>query len=234
MYKIQFKSAHLKDFTLIELLIVIAILGILMSILLPALRKSKEYAQSIVCMNNLRQVAMGFRNYMQAFNGELPITEYWMDDFSPVYGFAGKSDEVFTCPNTHKPPKYIWDSENRLRNGDYLIGGTVKDIEKRSSFNNGHGNNPYHFDPSNPGKKTQAVLKAKRSARIVYEKYWGMHFKGLYFNVIDLNDLHYEKESKGFTNYWTLDQRGWIDTSLDPYPQESFTFDTSLLKSWNP
>src|SRR5262245_21686673 len=50
-------------FTLVELLIVIAIIGMLMALLLSAVLSSREAARRAQCVNNLRSLAQAFANY---------------------------------------------------------------------------------------------------------------------------------------------------------------------------
>jgi len=65
-------SPSRRGFTMVELLVVVGIIGLIMSMLLPALSTARESARSMQCQSNLRQLMLATMQFTDVNNGVLP------------------------------------------------------------------------------------------------------------------------------------------------------------------
>ena len=68
------KALSRRGFTLIELLVVIAIIAILAAILFPVFAQAREKARTTACMNNMKQLGMGFKMYLDNYDETYPVS----------------------------------------------------------------------------------------------------------------------------------------------------------------
>ena len=98
-------------FTLVEMLVVIAVITILAALLLPTFSSAKARTKQTACLNNLRQINLGVRMYADDYADTLPAvggTTNYVQDFSGykqlmrnhvgLHGASSPRDKVFACP----------------------------------------------------------------------------------------------------------------------------------------
>lgn len=106
-------------FTLVELLTVIAIVGVLTAILIPVISKMRSSARSSECLSNLRQVFVGYMTYVADNRGNLPRAHYRDDngnnqDWMTIYseGLMADLRSHVGCPvqRANKMDRWLADS----------------------------------------------------------------------------------------------------------------------------
>ncbi|EDM27058.1 hypothetical protein LNTAR_07434 [Lentisphaera araneosa HTCC2155] len=108
----------MKKFTLIEVLVVVAIIGILASLLLPSLKSSRDKARSAVCKSNLKQIGNAQYFYADDNEGNLMLKAggNWWTDVMYNEGYLPINEAVMTCPSLPYPGDWLNDwNHNKIQ-----------------------------------------------------------------------------------------------------------------------
>lgn len=93
-----------RGFTLVEILVVIGIIGLLIGLLLPALSRARDSANSIACLSNLRQMAIAARAYADEYHGRYPIAYYYANEGNRSVTYAW---DLTTIESRSAPPAVV-------------------------------------------------------------------------------------------------------------------------------
>jgi prepilin-type N-terminal cleavage/methylation domain-containing protein len=156
-------------FTLIEVLVVVAIIALLISILLPSLSRAKAMTRMVQCQSNLKQLATAFATYSVGSKGRLPgawdVNADWLGHLNKpgvpglaygrnpedgtIYKYMGKNKLAYACPDDNVPRDFVsnpQDSRYSYTSNTLLSGAKVEMLAGAHYRRSGDPKDPKNFN----------------------------------------------------------------------------------------
>lgn len=148
---LRLKGLKRRQFSMVELLVVISIICILAGLLLPVLGKARAKMQRTSCMNNLKQIGQALDFYASDYDDMIPGVDdtYWGSSVPIVRMYGGPialgkliapyrlPADIFGCPaNKTRLPSYVrasWDDNLAVVQTAYLYRETDVDFHPKKS-----------------------------------------------------------------------------------------------------
>jgi prepilin-type N-terminal cleavage/methylation domain-containing protein len=148
-----------KSFTLVELLVVVAVIGLLVSILMPALHRARATSQRTACRANLHQAGLAFQAYLDTESHDiypdavlLPSFDKTAPGIATVLKKYLGDPKILKCPND--------------RPNDTTLAGT-KDL-----YFNVEGTS-YEYPPPARNRKASSLLEDQMAVLFDFEAFHG-------------------------------------------------------------
>jgi prepilin-type N-terminal cleavage/methylation domain-containing protein/prepilin-type processing-associated H-X9-DG protein len=186
------RATRSRGFTLVELLVVVAIIGVLAALVLPAVAKAREAARRTTCANNLRQFGVGFHVFADSDPNERLCTgaaDYRRDGAYDVYGWVADlvnsqsgSPQEMLCPTnplrgSEKLNDLLGKDTTDAKDGAPL-GRLAQGIAGKDNFEGISGGGGSTFGGTAPGTDERAALVARAFLNKGYNTNYaaGWHF----------------------------------------------------------
>jgi prepilin-type N-terminal cleavage/methylation domain-containing protein/prepilin-type processing-associated H-X9-DG protein len=185
----HFRKRQAQAFTLIELLVVIAIIAILASMLLPALARAKESGRRIQCANDIRQLDLALRMYVDDSEGRYPPRSFsprWPARLAEYY----RDVKLLKCPDDNPTPATVTNSS------------AVADSAPRSYIINGW--NDYFEAQGDPNAWNQ--YRQGTSQQTLKENLVSQPTQTIVFGEKDYDSFHYYMDYEFYDDLLQLDQ----------------------------
>jgi prepilin-type N-terminal cleavage/methylation domain-containing protein/prepilin-type processing-associated H-X9-DG protein len=178
---IRFARPRARAFTLVELLTVIAIVGVLAALVIAGLGQIRSSARQSGCVNNLRQIGVAWQLYLADHNGRFPEFAtyqmyYWggdrgtwggpMPETRPLYPYLPEV-QTFRCPSDladgSRPPFYT------LSGNSYVMANSnERGLLSRPEATNRKGISGYYKQLQNPARTILVYEQTVRASEQGY------------------------------------------------------------------
>lgn len=118
-----------RAFTLVEMLVTIAIIAVLVGLLLPGLGLARESARKTACVANVRSLGQAMTFYAGDHGDRLPnsnVPDMWVPDSTSAMVLVRLNDRYLNQPKVFHCPSSDKEVQEAITNGDYILPNSAR------------------------------------------------------------------------------------------------------------